>query len=206
MWFLVENLLIPLLIAGILFAARKDARRVIFALSVGSLVLALAATLIFAFEFTSMGVDAAFLVRGFDGPLRNSSVKVLTTFEPWRNGILNIALLLGIAAWLMSLYDTIQTRRWCWFTTILLSACLSYMLAAIAISRDFMIEDPRYASLVRSNIAGSAVALNVLPHIVALVTLIYGLTAPGAQAAAHLLPSSTDVVSASNAIPPSMPS
>lgn len=167
-WFLVEEAVIPLLIAGVIVLGRKAIRRTVLYLSAGALVFVGVKWGLFAVENAQGAFQA-------DGWLRYPLEPSLLTLDTIRNVALTFALFLGIAAWILVLFDTASEQRWGWFSGILAVSVFSYVIAAIDISPVFMRENAVFDQLMRAHALTLTLLLGTLAHPSVLVTLLYAL-------------------------------
>lgn len=167
-WSLLEQAAIPLLVASVIALGRKAIRRTVLILSIGALVLVWVKWGLFAVE----NAKGAFRADGWvQYPLDPS----LITLDTVRNVVLTFALFLGIAAWILALFDSASEQRWGWFSGILAVSVFSYVIAAIDISPNFMRENAVFDQLMRVYFLAVSLLLGTLEHLSVLVTILYAL-------------------------------
>ncbi len=167
-WSLLEEAVIPLLVAGVIVVGRKAIRRTVLILSIGALVFVGVKWGLFAVE----NAQGAFRA---DGSMQYPLDPTLITLDIVRNVALTFALFLGIAAWILALFDSASEQRWGWFSGILAVTVFSYVIAAIDISLDFMRENAMFDQLMRTYFLAVFLLLGTLAHLSAVVTLLYAL-------------------------------
>lgn len=168
-WFLLEEAVIPLLVAGVIVLARSALRRTILFLSVAALILAGVKWGLFAVEYAHGAFQA-------DGWLQYPLDPSLATLDIIRNVVLTFALFLGIAAWILTLFDSASEQHWGWFSGILAVVVFSYVIAAIDINPVFMRENAAFDQLVRAYSLAVFLLQGTLAHLSVVVTLLYALT------------------------------
>jgi hypothetical protein len=167
-WFLLEEVAIPLLAAGLFVLGRKSLPRTILVLSAGALLVAGIKWMFFAVEYGR----GAFMADGWlHYPLEPS----LLVLDYVRAVMLTFALFMGIAAWILALYDCVSQRRWGWFSGIIAVTVLSYVAGGIDNSPQFMRQNSAYDQLMRGHFLAVFILLGTLEHLSALITLVYAL-------------------------------
>lgn len=167
---LIERALVPLFIATVVLLAWRNRWRVITALSTASLGLGLLNLLVYSLEFER--------VIQF-----TTSRDQVLPIDVARFIVFNLSVYGSIAAWILGLALAAQARQFGWLLGMLVVATLSLVTLSLA-------ENPTQYFTRQSYSLVIAVLLDVAVHIVAVITLLYGLLgekARAAQASASML-------------------
>src|SRR5579863_8268100 len=127
---------LPVVIALLLWAARQHMWQTIALLSLLALALGLASVLMLNIEYRSLGIDPGYFYGhvgpGPDIPSADTTLALYATYEIWRSIVVSASLALASAAWIIAIYQTIQSRRWRWLAAIVFGASSSGFLALFA--------------------------------------------------------------------------
>ena len=178
LWTLGTLTLMPLVLAGVFWLARKDMRRTIFVLSVLTLSLGLASAVIFTAILKVLDVGPEFYTGNPITPASDAVAAFLNNLELWRETALLATASLQSAAWILALFHGVQTRRGGWLALIAFCAALSSLAGFIASGTSFLyyvVGNLPVGAFLGAHPFASVLLANTLPLIPAVATLLYSL-------------------------------